>query len=345
MGDDYTYGGPGGATGNGTTDDTNAIQSCLDAANSADPKKGVYFPAGTYLVGAALAPPSGVDMRGVGNTSIIYRADPGSQTSFGVIDFLSKSNITVSYLRVKSDMATYASASTMLNIGGSSGITLDHLTIDTCFYAIEIYDYNATDCANITVSNCTVSNCVFPTHVVHASNVLFSHCDIDQLTDTELAWPGGAEGRIPHHLYIDHTVDGFRAEHCTLRDGYSWAVQIYPGALNDIVLYDVTLSNVSRGIIVAGDNITNVTLDNIHGLSIRQEGDAWVCVQSGVTGCTLQNSDFDDMGLLLTEGAESSVICKDNTLTNCTRFFDEDEPGCYTSSGVVPTYSGNVVTE
>ncbi len=37
-----------GAVGNGTTDDTTAIQNCINAAVAAE--KAVFFPAGTYLV-------------------------------------------------------------------------------------------------------------------------------------------------------------------------------------------------------------------------------------------------------------------------------------------------------
>lgn len=42
-----------GAAGNGTTDDTGAINSALSAATSADGGV-VYFPAGTYLISSAL---------------------------------------------------------------------------------------------------------------------------------------------------------------------------------------------------------------------------------------------------------------------------------------------------
>lgn len=45
------YGGPGGAIGNGVTDDRAAIQSVINAAVSAG--KGVYLPEGNYLVGKA----------------------------------------------------------------------------------------------------------------------------------------------------------------------------------------------------------------------------------------------------------------------------------------------------
>lgn len=50
-----------GATGDGTTDDTSAIQECIDAANTRGASVGgcsVYFPAGTYLVTSSLLTPA-----------------------------------------------------------------------------------------------------------------------------------------------------------------------------------------------------------------------------------------------------------------------------------------------
>lgn len=51
-----------GATGNGTTDDTSAINSALTAAAKAGGV--VYFPAGTYLISSALVGASGVRLTG-----------------------------------------------------------------------------------------------------------------------------------------------------------------------------------------------------------------------------------------------------------------------------------------
>ena len=53
-----------GARGDGSTDDTSAIQSALDAAGKAGGGE-VFLPAGKYRVGASLTVPSGVTLRGV----------------------------------------------------------------------------------------------------------------------------------------------------------------------------------------------------------------------------------------------------------------------------------------
>jgi parallel beta-helix repeat protein len=84
-----------GATGNGTTDDTAAIQAAINAT----PALGVvYFPAGTYLVqsaGAAiLAGRSGLTFAGAGATASILKVG-ASATAGGILDFRGKSDVEV----------------------------------------------------------------------------------------------------------------------------------------------------------------------------------------------------------------------------------------------------------
>ena len=69
----------GGATGNGVTDDTAAIQAAINAAAAATSTDGtgnaVYFPAGTYLISSVLTFSQDVILRGAGqNTSIIAQS-------------------------------------------------------------------------------------------------------------------------------------------------------------------------------------------------------------------------------------------------------------------------------
>lgn len=66
-----------GATGNGTTDDTAAINDAIAAAAPSSSPTGntVFFPAGTYLISSGLTVPAGVTLQGIGwNT-------PGAETN------------------------------------------------------------------------------------------------------------------------------------------------------------------------------------------------------------------------------------------------------------------------
>jgi len=63
-----------GATGNGTTDDTAAVQSCMTVLPSSGGT--VFFPRGTYLVGP-IAKPFGVNFRGENANESILQGKPG----------------------------------------------------------------------------------------------------------------------------------------------------------------------------------------------------------------------------------------------------------------------------
>jgi parallel beta-helix repeat protein len=71
-----------GATGDGSTDDTGAIQQALDEAEDGGV---VFFPPGTYLVGSAAASiltgSDGVTLAGAGATASTIRVAPGSAAS------------------------------------------------------------------------------------------------------------------------------------------------------------------------------------------------------------------------------------------------------------------------
>ena len=73
-----------GAIGDGTTDDTTAIQAAIDAAAAtrADGTSGgrVLVPAGTYKVSATLVVPTGVVVSGVGQMGTVIKASSSSVT-------------------------------------------------------------------------------------------------------------------------------------------------------------------------------------------------------------------------------------------------------------------------
>lgn len=60
-----------GAAGNGTTDDTTALQNAINGVSAAGGGT-LFFPAGTFKISAALTLPNGVSLLGVGqNVSVI----------------------------------------------------------------------------------------------------------------------------------------------------------------------------------------------------------------------------------------------------------------------------------
>lgn len=69
--------GDGGAKGNGTTDDTDAIQDAIDACEAAGGGI-VFFPLGTYRVTAVLTVTAGVRLVGAGHGSVLDSSDVAS---------------------------------------------------------------------------------------------------------------------------------------------------------------------------------------------------------------------------------------------------------------------------
>lgn len=85
-----------GATGNGSTDDTTSIQSAISAA--AVNGGIVYFPAGTYLISAALTLVTGVSMQGLSSeVSIINQ----SSTTADAVDATDAASISISELLIE----------------------------------------------------------------------------------------------------------------------------------------------------------------------------------------------------------------------------------------------------
>ena len=119
-----------GAYGDGTTDDTDAIQAAIDAAGAAGGGE-VYIPEGTFRFGTALTVDSdNVTIRGAGmNASILY-ADTTSNPSGIVID--EASHCTVRDLQVKGVVATGAGERSGIIVRGGSYNTVAYCKVDSC---------------------------------------------------------------------------------------------------------------------------------------------------------------------------------------------------------------------
>lgn len=124
-----------GATGNGTTDDTNAIQSCLNAAVTAH--KSVYFPPGKYLCNITnsskhvleynAAGQNYVSIYGVGDTILHTISD--TNTLLYVYAFSTSTHLTISGLKFLNTHAATTAPSYGVFLQGTSGQELDTVTL------------------------------------------------------------------------------------------------------------------------------------------------------------------------------------------------------------------------
>jgi hypothetical protein len=107
-----------GATGNGTTDDTTALQAAISAAQVMGAGTKIWFPIGTYLISSTLNVTSGIFLVGEnGSLNGVNGTPPAGMKT--VIQW--NSAVT------GSNMIRWVSstASTVINRGGIQGITLD----------------------------------------------------------------------------------------------------------------------------------------------------------------------------------------------------------------------------
>ncbi len=141
-----------GAKGDGTTDDTTAIQAALDAGSV------VYFPAGTYMV-SQITLSTGHNLFGDGDGSIIKMI---SASDNSIIVGLSISGITIRNLLVDGNRGGSTSGSKFpIDIRTCDDIRIENVTVkDGLSSGIFIKDADGiTNDTTTFVTNCRVNNC------------------------------------------------------------------------------------------------------------------------------------------------------------------------------------------
>lgn len=126
---------PYNAAGNGTSDDSIAIQN---AANSLSTSGGVLlFPTGTYKIGTTITLPSNVIIKGVGDGAVIKLAN-GDMTGFLISN---KHNVTIRDLKISCDVAGTTSYVGGIQIsGGSTECTVENVSFDGLSWAGVLID-------------------------------------------------------------------------------------------------------------------------------------------------------------------------------------------------------------
>lgn len=151
-----------GATGNGTTNDSAAIQAAINAANTAGGGV-VYFPPGTYRIGTRLELKSGVSLVGAGREYTTLRAMSGLSTAVIVgLSGAAVTNLAIRGLTINGDYT-----STAINMNG-----------------IQI-----TNGSNIVIDECAVTN-------VANTGIVLTTCTSCTVTDSRVSYTGGAQAGV-----------------------------------------------------------------------------------------------------------------------------------------------------
>ena len=161
-----------GATGDGTTNDTAAVQACINAAASNGP---VWIPEGTYMVNAHTIQSGQVkagvyipsNSRIVMDTNATLKAIANSQDIYNVLLVYNVSNVTIENGTLQGDRATHPITANFNGIGlriqGATNVNVYGLTSKDMYtdgFAVVYDDLNSPypECQNINFFNCTADN-------------------------------------------------------------------------------------------------------------------------------------------------------------------------------------------
>ena len=183
-----------GATGNGTTDDTAAIQSCITAAGVGNT---VYFPAGTYILSATLHGQAGQHFEGDGpNYTTLHRtADYGDTIVFAQAWDVAVRNlfITHSTMYGLSDTSLpnrVTSVSSHLRFANAQGVV-----VEDCWIWRMPYQITINDGALVKIHRCNIQGCWDPNYVAAQEGIAaidVGYAAYTQIVTVEHCYFGGS---------------------------------------------------------------------------------------------------------------------------------------------------------
>jgi len=114
-----------GAVGDGTTDDTTAIQAALNTGNS------VYFPKGTYVISSALTPVSNQRIYGSGQQNSIIKQTSASANAFTL------SSLTWVYIEQLSITCSATSTANGIYVTGGGNCFITDVYVSSFFHGFQ----------------------------------------------------------------------------------------------------------------------------------------------------------------------------------------------------------------
>ena len=194
-----------GAKGDGTTDDSAAINEAYQAATAV--KGTVYFPCGTYKITSAIADSGPVSWQGENRGCVTLQIPAAS--AFDVFDVTS-GNVSFKNLTIDANGSSSASYGVLMTGAPLDHITFDHVTVENAGgWCASWGNSTASAVSDLLVTNSTFTGCGAPsfggitTGSVSASNMQFSN---DIFGDT--AYPRTLLTSQAHvSLYIANNTD------------------------------------------------------------------------------------------------------------------------------------------
>lgn len=236
-----------GARGDGTTDDTKAIQAAVDAVKGMYHKGTVFFPAGTYIISQTIDLASGINILGTGDGSVI--AERGLPD---MGDFFR--GIRVSDVRVEK-----------LKFVSEHGRLMHKATMFECSKNITVANLRTIQCSAIVVNG-------YPGDI--SENFMIRDNMIEGLVSREPLWYSRGQGIVVH--YTDNCViTGNRVEN------YDNGIQYWGGDANPAGQGLPENERWAKNLVISNNIVTDVGGAGIWGAM----GENVTITNNIVTGC------------------------------------------------------------
>jgi len=319
-----------GALGDGTTDDTTAIQNAINAVIQGG---SVYIPATTngYRITNKLILPSYINIYGDGKDSL------GSKIIKDFGDYFAFYGITKTYISIKNlSIIANALQPTLSNPNGGIGLQsctnceIDNIYVSgVCGSGVWLYDSS-----NSTISNCKMESWNISTYHQDAADIsIYSNSNSNLITNN-ICLGGGDHGIIIQDPYSGSSPTGNKVI----------ANKVGPHQAYGITVY-VTHSYDTKTIVANNEvyGILGTSLSGNSGMGIYMQSASGIVTGNQVYNCCLSTTSFFTLGGAAISAATSykyPIIISNNNVYaergNCI--------GVYTSLGPV-NIIGNTCTQ
>lgn len=252
-----------GATGDGTTDDTSAIQAALDSGAGS-----VIFPDGTYLISAAIKPSSNQQVVGTGGSITMV-----NNTFAAGVYIDTKSNVQISNLQI---------------IGASGGNSFDQAIL-------------INGSTNVTVDNCLIQDigleAVAPNEWGHGIEITGASTNVKIVDNTiknikgygNLRGDGITVRSSSNTLIQGNTIDTTRR----------MQIAVIDNAIDVKIISNHLLNGYLAGIDIEPNSVNTTGEITIQGNTIRNFGSKpGATTGSQYYGINLQSNDFDNISIV-----------------------------------------------